>query len=351
MEAIDFVNEKLAEAINQLNERESKRMLLQLFQEAEMTEQSLLDERQLTKRICRMYKDLIRLQPKQPLAEEALNHRHIAFGDSVAGSLRYGLSSIKVRSERVLAMATDLSNGPLAKLDEADGVRHRNAWLKTFIDGCSFDEDDLDALTNQLEAIKAIPEHVPVTVWASDNAWEQCGLALVAYLLRGRKNPIRVINPSAYEKQLFEEFGEGTHSAYSGELAPETLAMLFKKYAQKPPLTENERRQLESEWLRVSADPAVLRIWENEHVQPMSPDYFDAEILRHARRLARQTETRKGFLCVRLIGEVIGELHDKQWVGDTFIYWRIKKLIEAGKLTVNASPKQILHMKLTLNKE
>lgn len=350
MEAIDFVYEKLAEAINQLNERESKRMLLRLFQEAEIAQQ-VPDEKRLTKRMRHIYEDLIQLQPQQPLTEEALNHRHIAFGDSVAGSLRYGLSSIKVRSEHVLAITTDLSNGPLARLDEPEGIRDRITWLKDFVDGYSYDDDFLDSLANQLEAIQAIPEHVPVTVWASDNAWEQCGLALIAYLLRGRKNPIRVINPSAYEKQLFEEFGEGAHSAYSGELAPETLAMLFKKYAQQPPLTDNECHQLESEWRRVSADPSVLRIWTDGRVQPASPDYFDAEILRHARRLARQQENRKGFLCIRLIGEVIGELHEKQWVGDTYIYWRIKKLIEAGKLMVNASPNQMLHMKLIFNKE
>jgi hypothetical protein len=264
--------------------------------------------------------------------------------------LKVGLSSIHARRGQVLVITTDLSNGPLVHLDEADGVRNRNAWIKDLIDGYPYDDDSINSLADQLDAIRAIPEQVPITIWASDNAWEQCGLDLVVYLLRERKNSIHVINPSAYEKQLYEEFGEGMCSAYSGELLPETLAMLFKKQAQNPPLTENERRQLEGEWRRVSGDPALLRIWADGRVQPAAPAYFDAEILRHARQLARQKEySRKGFPCLRLIGEVIGELHEKQWVGDTFIYWRIKALIEAGKMTVKKYPNQMLHAQLILN--
>lgn len=340
--------EKLAEAIDQLNERESKRMLLHLFQEAEIAEQ-VPDEQRLIKRIHRMYEDLTRLQPEQSLTEDALNHWHIVFGDSTARSLKVGLSSIHARSAQVLVITTDLSKGPLAHLDEAVGVRNRTAWIKDLIDGYPYDDDSIDSLADQLGAIRAIPEHVPITIWASDNAWEQCGLELVVYSLRGRTNPIQIINPSAYEKQLLEEFGEGVSSACSGEMLPETLTMLFKQQARNPSLTENERNRLEREWLRVSADPSVLRIWTDGCVQPETPDYFDAEILRHARRLARQKGNHKGFLCMRLIGEVIGELHEKQWIGDTFIYWRIKALIQAGKMTVIKNSNKMLYQQLILN--
>lgn len=340
--------ENLGEAINQLTERESKRMLLHLFQEAAIAEQ-FTDEQRLSKRIRHMYEDLIRLQPEQPLTKEALNHWHIVFGNSTAGSLKVGLGSIHARRERILVITSDLSYGPLAHLDEVDGVHHRNAWIKDKLEDYFYDVDGNEALVDQLRAIKAIPEHMPITIWASDNAWDQYGLALVVYLLRGRMNPIQVINPSAHEKQLSEELGEEIQAAYSFELPSETLAMLFKKQARNPSLTENERTRLEREWLRVSADPSVLRIWADDHVQPVAPDYFDAEILRHARRLARQKENHKGFLCMRLIGDAIGELHEKQWVGDTFIYWRIKALIDAGKMTVIKNPNQILHAQLILN--
>ncbi|MCO7127227.1 DUF1835 domain-containing protein [Sporolactobacillus shoreicorticis] len=342
--------EKLVEAIDQLGERESKRILLHLFQEAEMAGQ-VPDEKRLTKSVRRMYEDLIHLQPEQPLTEAALSYWHIVFGDSAAGSLKVGLGGINARRGQVIAVTTDLSNGPLTRLDELDGWRNRMAWLKDVMDGYPpYDNDSIDSPADQLSAIKAIPEHVPVTIWASDNAWEQCGLDLVVYLLRGRTNSIRVINPSAYEKKLLGEFGEGVRSACSGELLPVTLAMLFKKYAQSPPLTENKRRQLENEWRRVSGDPSLLRIWTDDRVHPVMPDHFDAEILRHARKLARQKEySHKGFPCVRLITAVIFELRDHQWVGDTFIYWRIKALIDAGKMTGKKYPNQIFHTTLTLN--
>ncbi|MET1249315.1 DUF1835 domain-containing protein [Sporolactobacillus sp. STCC-11] len=341
--------EKLAEAINQLNERESKRMLLHLFREAEMAEHNL-DEQRLIKRFHRVYEDLIRLQPEKPLTKDTLNHWHIVFGDSVAGSLKVGLGSIHARRERIRVITTDLSKGPLTHLDEADGVRNRMAWIKELMDGYPYDDDSIHSLADQLDAIRSVPEQVPITIWASDNAWEQCGLDLVVYLLRGRMNPIHVINPSVYEKQLSEELGEERHSAYSGESLPETLVMLFKKHAQNPPLTENERRQLENEWRRLSDDSAVLRIWEDDRVQPVTPDYFDDDILRCARRLAQQEEdSRQGFLCLRLIGEVIGEVHEKQWVGDTFIYWRIKALVAAGKMTVIKAPNKLMHQQLVLN--
>ncbi|RYL91654.1 DUF1835 domain-containing protein [Sporolactobacillus sp. THM19-2] len=341
--------EKLAEAISRLNERESKWMLLHLFQEAAVAEQ-VPDEQRLARRMRRMYEDLICLQPEQPLTEAALNHWHIVFGDSAAGSLKFGLSSMKAWRRQVVTVSTDLSVGPLIRLNDAHDLHRRTTWMKENFNGYFFDEDSNAALIDQLNAIKAIPEQVPITIWASDNAWEQCGLCLVVCLLRSRTNPIQVINPSDFEKKRLEMFGEGTLTAYSGQLAPETLAMLYKKKVQDPPLTVNERNRLENEWLRLSRAPSELRIWVDGRVQPAAPDYFDAEILRLARRLSRQPEHRNGFLCLRLIGEAIGELQEKQWVSDVFIFWRIRKLIEAGKLTTGAPPGQILHARLTVHK-
>lgn len=144
---------------------------------------------------------------------------------------------------------------------------------------------------------------------------------------------MRVINLSDHDRRQMQERGEGILTISAAELSPETFASLYLQYADRPPLDDAVYQSLAAEWQRLSAEAAVLRIWKGGRVQGVRADYFDATMMRLARRLLRQRENRGDLLCVRLVGETIGLLREEQWVDDTFIFWRVRCLIRSGKLS------------------
>jgi hypothetical protein len=81
--------------------------------------------------------------------------------------------------------------------------------------------------------------------------------------------------------------------------------------------------------IRLFEDHGTLRIRKNRQVETVSEDYFDAGIIQRAKKISQEKIYRKNdgfFPAARLVGEVIR--HQKQHVGDVFIEWRIRSLIQ-----------------------
>nr|WP_269448740.1 DUF3658 domain-containing protein [Metabacillus kandeliae] len=103
---------------------------------------------------------------------------------------------------------------------------------------------------------------------------------------------------------------------------------MFEKVQQVPPLKEEEINRLADEWLAISEEGALLRLWENGRIVSVSEDYLDEFILKRAKKVHRWRK--KYMAAARLIGETIGHLD--QYIGDDFIEYRIRKLVEKGEL-------------------
>jgi hypothetical protein len=338
----------LRRCVSQLNEKESKSLLMILFKEIATADQTKEAQATLLNELRRIYEEFTDLEPEEPLNDKNLSQVHIVCGESAAGSLKVGLSSLNAKRGKVIALSADLSIGPLGKLDEKEGMRSRIEWIsRNFVED---NEEEEHPISVSVAAIRAIHENVPITICASDNAWEQTALSFIVYLLKGRSNELRVINPCAYFKKRFEEEGGGVIYSHTGEMASDILKSLFKKYAHQAPLSDSERSGLEEEWVRLSQSDSQLRIWKDDHVQTVSDHYFDREIIKAAKHLSRQADCKSGMLCVRLIGEVIGQVREYQWVSDVFIEYRIRALIRSGKFVIKTVPERIRFAQIKLTK-
>ena len=78
-----------------------------------------------------------------------------------------------------------------------------------------------------------------------------------------------------------------------------------------------------------------LRIWEHGGIRSVSEDFFDQLIIQTARNLHEEAELNGFMKSARLIGEVMGHL--KQYVGETFLEYRVRRLIEAGEFEAEGS--------------
>ncbi|HDR4595440.1 TPA: hypothetical protein QCQ95_005820, partial [Bacillus cereus] len=153
----------------------------------------------------------------------------------------------------------------------------------------------------------------------AENAHEHVGLSFVIAQLKDKKN-IRVMNTSEASKEILKlEYDiRGT-----GELAPESLALIQKSFVELPYITVEKRMQFEHEWDSLSKSTEFLRVWTDNEVHSVQEDYFDQFIIECAKRVSAD----KGFIKAPIvIGEALGLV--EQLVGDTFLEYRLKQLIK-----------------------
>ncbi|PEI66082.1 DUF1835 domain-containing protein [Bacillus wiedmannii] len=248
-------------------------------------------------------------------------HVHIAFDDSTAGCLKYMLSQEEQLEERVVAFSEFFSIGPINKLHMNEGQLARQKWLVNNLTAYDnyFEEEYLPRFLETMEELHTIPIETPITIWKANNAHEHVGLCFVMAQLKGKKN-IRVINTSEASKEILKkEYAiRGT-----GELAPESLALIQKSFVEFPYLTVEKRMQFEHEWDSLSKSTEFLRVWTDNEVRSVQEDYFDQFIIECAKSIGADREFLK---APRVIGEALG--HVEQLVCDMFLEYRLKELIK-----------------------
>ena len=254
---------------------------------------------------------------------------HILFGASASGSLKFVLKEMGLdKKEKVISFWDIFSIGPVWQLHEENGVKSRFEWMKNCI-SAEYDEfpDYKQRFEKAINEINSIPEGVHITIWTSDNAHEQTGLRFVVYLLKEKNIDITLINTTEAYEELFQVKKVKYTPLHTGEIPTEKLQIIYEQGHGKF-FTDHDREDLEKEWLSLSESQETLRIWRNGRIQSIPGDYYDEFIINRAKKLHSKQKTKEYMKSARLIGEVLGHLD--QYVGDAFLEYRLKKLIEEG---------------------
>jgi uncharacterized protein len=193
----------------------------------------------------------------------------------------------------------DLSIGPLRNLEK------RLHFLVHEVVG-----DPAD--TELQKALVAGPESWPsreaftgreIVIWHSPNVIEQMTLRMVVSRLDGCELlEIKTNRPGSPKKATAEH-------------TPESLFAMNNTGTRLP---ANRIAALRADWERLSESPELLRILRSGQIAPVDLCYYDAQIL------GQCTSTPKP--AARVIGEVLGNCG--QVVSDTFIAYRVRKLVE-----------------------
>lgn len=261
---------------------------------------------------------------------------HILFGASASGCLKIALREMGLdKKEKVISFWDIFSIGPVWRLHEEIGIKSRFEWIEK----CMNDEfgeypDYTGSFNKTLHQINTIPEGEHVTIWVSDSAHEQTGMRFVMYLLKERNIDMTVINTTDEYDNLFRVKKVKYTLLHTGEIPPEKLQQIYEHGSGKF-LTDHDREGFEKEWLSLAETRDTLRIWRNGRIQNVPEDHYDKFIVKKAKKLFGKRGS-KGFLkSARVIGEVLGYLD--QYVGDSFLEYRIRKLIEARVLEYEGS--------------
>ncbi|GAB6435811.1 DUF1835 domain-containing protein [Bacillus sp. BML-BC060] len=310
--------DKIKNAVEDMYEDEAKHLLQSILIQLNLLEENYSED--TIENLMDIPKQLTSNTSYKRNVKES-SHVHIAFDDSTAGSLKHMLGQEERLEEMVVAFSEFFSIGPIYKLHMNEGQLARQKWLVNNLTTYEnyFEEEYLSSFLETMEELYTIPIETPITIWKADNAHEHVGLCFVMAQLKDKKN-IRVMNTSEASKEILKQEYDirGT-----GELAPESLALLQKGLAEFPYLTEENRTQYEYEWDSLSKSTEFLRVWTDDEVRSVQEDYFDQFIIECAKSIGADREFLK---TPRVIGEALG--HVEQLVGDTFLEYRLKELIK-----------------------
>ncbi|WP_432664060.1 DUF1835 domain-containing protein [Wukongibacter baidiensis] len=248
------------------------------------------------------------------------NYVHIAIGDSANGSLKTLLKS-NIQSKyygSVRKFREDLSIGCIYELE--NNIDKRAEWFNKIYKATGYSELIQDryidkeielTYTSQLDILR----ESKIIIWHGENVMEQTALR---YLVsRFKENEIYEVSVS---KNIMKELkGEIYRPRATAECSLEELRKALKSVS----LIDNSRKEiLISEWNELRKNEAVLRIYIDNKVICEDETYYDKYILKY---------TPDEFLkAARVIGSVMG--NSGQIVTDAFIDYRIRSLIDSGKL-------------------
>ncbi|ULO07185.1 DUF1835 domain-containing protein [Paenibacillus sp. 19GGS1-52] len=329
------------EQLKEFQEWEIKVLLNEILN---MTEHTISKENDtesiLADGIMKLYDNYLEVARKRRIeAEELQSGIHIVFSLSNAGSLKVTLSEIGMRQEnKVLAFNDLFSIGPIMHLEKAEGQQRRLQWLMERFSDHKFDSfiNQQHQIGSMIETIAKISERKSVTIWCGDNAHDQMGLRFVLYLLKERKQPVSVVNVSKVCLEI-PTYTQEKLTAYAQSMIEKDIYReIVKRCHDVMPLDADQRQCYESEWLEISSQGHMLRLWQDEEIKGREENELDGIILAAVTKL-QEEEAQDGFIKAgSVVSAVIENSH--QLVGYPFIEYRIWTLISDGILTFKGLP-------------
>ncbi|WP_377865514.1 DUF1835 domain-containing protein [Bacillus sp. R86525] len=332
--------DKIKNAVEDMYEDEAKHLLQSILIQLDLLEENYSED--TIKHLISIPKQLTSNTSYKKNVKES-THIHITFDESTGGCLKHMLSQEELFEESVVSFSEFFSIGPIHQLHTNKGQLARQQWLLnklTTYDGY-FEEEYLLNFIETLEELHSIPNETPITIWKANNAHEHVGLCFVMAQLKDKKN-IRIINTSEASREILKQEYDirGT-----GELPPESLATFLKNSAELSYLTKETREKFKHEWDSLSNSTELLRIWKDNEVHSVKEDYFDPFMIECAKRIGADKDF---FKAPRVIGEVLG--HVEQLVGDTFLEYRLKALINQDVFEFEGSLEEMRFYSVKLRK-
>lgn len=299
-----------------------------------------IEEKKLAEGVINLLQGQIDAKRNQKLQIDALQrYVHIVFSLSDEGSLLLSLHKVGKREVcQVLAFNDVFSVGPISDLDTTTGQEKRFLWMMEHDGDYSYNQQSNQEhkLENMITAVRSIPENKHIVIWYADNPHDQTGLRFAVHLLREREQPINVVNVTElFNATRMQNVDEITPYA-SGLIDREHYQAIVRNYYEGIPLKQDQRRRYESEWLMLTGQDHVLRLWEEGTVRGSDESALDAVIVRSVIELEHKQDE-NGFIKA---GSVLIRFYkiSQQIVGYSFLTYRIWILINQGILAFRGLP-------------
>lgn len=248
---------------------------------------------------------------------------HIVFQQADVDVLKQAIELDDTLKGEIFEIKDEWGVGPLQALDTEEGWKNREDWWKNLLAGSPYGEnivgkfDDRKTVDKIKETLNANVE-LEAWIWMGQNQHDVTGYYWLMPQLREFQGRLMILYlnnlPFINEKgQLFYPWG--IH-----EILPKE-AVKAKKLAR--PITLSEFEVDPDEWKKIADESASVRILEGGKKIIGKPEtFYDSELQKNI--------TGDWQKATRVLTNTLHRMKIK--TGDTFLMWRMKQLIQEGKI-------------------
>ena len=247
---------------------------------------------------------------------------HIVFETANIAVLQQAIELDETIQGTILEIKDDYAVGPLGDIYATEGYQLRRDWWKSLLEFSPYTEQ-LDLVDDKLTVhhlLKQLDEepYTEVWIWMAQNAHDVCGYYWLMSQLKDYQGRVQVL----YLNNLpfINEKGQIFYPSYLHEIQPKEF-LKAKRLAR--PITLSEFEVDPDEWKKHCQESAMVRFLEGgKKIIGKEVSFFDKDILAHI-----NSEPQK---LSKILTNTLSKMKVK--TGDVFLVWRIRELINEGKL-------------------
>ncbi len=250
---------------------------------------------------------------------------HIVFNESEIDLMKQVIELDETLTGEVIQVKDDFAVGPLAGIDTEEGWQARLDWWRGLLQGSPHGDslvgtfDDRETV-NQLKAkLNEHPEE-ELWIWMGQNQHDVTGYYWLMPQLSEYQGRVMIL----YMNNLpfINEKGQIFYPSWLSEIQPSEFVKA-KKLAR--PITLSEFEIDPDEWKNIMEENAMVRILEGgKKIAGKEASFYDNEILKNV--------TGEWQKATRVLSNTLHRMPIK--TGDVFVMWRMKELINLGKIEV-----------------
>lgn len=251
---------------------------------------------------------------------------HIVFQQADVELLQKAMGFDETMQGKILEIKDEWGVGPLRSLDTEGGWNARLEWWRGLLQGTPYGEkiagsfDDRQTVA-QLKEMLDVNTEEEACIWMGQNQHDVTGYFWLIPQLKEYQGRVMVIYlnnlPFISEKgQLFYPWA--VHDILPKE------AVKAKRLAR--PITLSEFEIDPDEWKKIAEENAMVRILEGgKKIVGREENFYDSELLKNV-----TVEWQRAW---RVLGNTLHRMKIK--TGDVYLMWRMKYLINEGKIEVS----------------
>jgi hypothetical protein len=251
---------------------------------------------------------------------------HIVFQQSDVNILQKAIELDAALQEEIIEIKDELAVGPIADIYETEGYQARRDWWRKILEHSPYVEQ-LDIIDDKLtvhrlkEKLKG--ENEQAWIWMAPNQHDVCGYYWLVNQLKDFEGRIYIL--SLNNLPFINEKGSIFYPTDLFQIPPREF-IKAKKLAR--PVTTSEFELDTDEWRKLCGENAIVRILEGgKKIISKDASYYDDNIL--------AAITKEPQKLHRIFSTLFGKM--KLHTGDVFLVWRIKELINEGKLEMQGA--------------
>jgi hypothetical protein len=248
---------------------------------------------------------------------------HVVFNEIEVALMQEVMQQDESLQGEVSLVRDDFAVGPIADLDTEEGWNVRREWWmhKLELAGHNKEQfaqiDDRETVKELCRKLEENPEE-QLWIWMGQNQHDVCGYYWLMPQLRAYQGRVMIM----YMNNLpcINEKGQLFYPSWLHEIQPREF---IKAKILVRPITLSEFEVDPDEWKRLCAENAMVRMLEGgKKISSQDETWYDAEILKNC--------TNEWQKATRVLTNTLHRMKVK--TGDVFLMWRIKELIQVGKL-------------------